>query len=380
VSNKDIPGAEAQAYNDEIPVKLGQLDGDPIGSLANVLGELLQHDDSCSGDSRKLTNSSKLLLLKENIAKELEKTELEIDSLECDLKLVTTESENRVLENALKPSPSSETSKVPVKPETCGTSSPLKEQGELTPCKISAEQNADASVVELMEVETAPVHNVIAVSPEGSIAFSPEGSIAQLAAAADVASLKCSEGTGSPYIDADSQMQDSSPCPDNVNSVKADGNNDLSIRHCSHNVESNNLIPSIIAANNEIAKECNELVFSSLPADQPCLDLLALSHFSSQSKNDQSIRKKLAIHKTKLRFKEQALTFKFKVLRHLWKEDVRLLTVRKQRPKSSKRTEQSNRASHSGSQRQRSSNRSRLGMPGQYCLLFIQSTICLHSL
>jgi hypothetical protein len=41
MSNKDIPGAEAQAYNDEIPVKLCQLDGDPIGSLANVLAELL---------------------------------------------------------------------------------------------------------------------------------------------------------------------------------------------------------------------------------------------------------------------------------------------------------------------------------------------------
>lgn len=81
VSNKDIPGAEVQAYNDEIPIKLGQLDGDRIGSLANVLTEPLQHEDSCSGDSRRLTNSSKLLLLKENIARELEKTELEIDSV-----------------------------------------------------------------------------------------------------------------------------------------------------------------------------------------------------------------------------------------------------------------------------------------------------------
>ncbi|KAM0905483.1 hypothetical protein ACQ4PT_017357 [Festuca glaucescens] len=350
MSNKDIPGAEAQAYNDEIPVKLCQLDGDPIGSLANVLAELLQHEDSCSGDSRRLTNSSKLLLLKENIAKELEKTELEIDSLECDLKLVTTESENKALENAQNPSPSSGTPKVPVKPETCETSSPLKEQGEFSPCKIS------------MEVETAPIHNVIAVSPEGSVAR-PGFAVAQLASAADVAPLKPSEGTESPHIDADSQRQDPSPCHAGVNSLKADGGNDLSVRPCSYHFDSNNLIPSIIAANNEIAREFNELVFKPLPADQPCLDLSALAHFSSQRKNDLSIRKKLAIRKTELRFKEQTLTFKFKVLRHLWKEDVRLLTVRKQRPKSSKRTDQSNRASHSGSQRQRSSNRSRLGMP-----------------
>ncbi|KAM0868092.1 hypothetical protein ACQ4PT_041564 [Festuca glaucescens] len=357
MSNKDIPGAEAQAYNDEIPVKLCQLDGDPIGSLANVLAELMQHEDSCSGDSRRLTNSSKLLLLKENIAKELEKTELEIDSLECDLKLVTTESKIRALENAQNPPPSSGTPKVPVKPETCETSSPLKEQGELTPCKISK------------EVETAPVHNVIAASPEGSVAR-PGFAVAQLTAATDVAPLRPSEGIESPHIDADSQRQDPSPCHDGVNSVKADGGNDLSVRPCSHHFDSNNLIPSIIAANNEIAREFNELVFKPLPADQPCLDLSALVHFSSQRKNDLSIRKKLAIRKTKLKFKEQTLTFKFKVLRHLWKEDVRLLTVRKQRPKSSKRTDQSNRASHSGSQRQRSSNRSRLGMPAVNLSMF----------
>uniref|UniRef100_A0ACD5TY11 Uncharacterized protein n=1 Tax=Avena sativa TaxID=4498 RepID=A0ACD5TY11_AVESA len=362
VSNKDIPGAEAQAYNAEIPIKLGQLDGDPIGSLANVLSELLQHEDSCSGDSRRLTNTNKLSLLKENIAKELEKTELEIDLLECELKSVNTESENRAPENAKNPSASNETSKVLVKPETCETSSPLKEQGELTSRKISLEQNADPNVVELMEIETPPLHNVIEVSSEESVAC-PGVAKAQLAAAADVALLKPSEGIGSPHIDADSLRQDPIPCHDNVNSFKEDGNNDLSIRTCSHHVDSNNLIPSIIAANNEIAKEFNELVFKPLPVDQPCLDLSASSHFSSQRKNDLSIRKKLSIQKTKLRFKEQALTFKFKVLRHLWKEDVRLLAVRKQRPKSSKRSDQSNRSSHSGSQRQRSSNRSRLGMP-----------------
>ncbi|CAM0958103.1 unnamed protein product [Alopecurus aequalis] len=353
VCNKDNPGAEAQAYNEEIPLKLGQLDGDPIGSLANVLAELLQHEDSCSGDSRKLTNSSKLLLLKENIAKELEKTELEIDSLECELNLVNPDSGNMAPEYAQNPSPSSGTSKVPAKPETCETSSPQKEQGELTPCKISVEQDADAKAVDLMEFETAPVHNVIAVSSEESVA-NPGVAKAQLAAAADVAPLKLSEGTGS-QVDTDSQRQNHSSCLDNVI-----GGNDLSIRPCLHHVDTSNLIPSIIAVNNDIAKECNELLFKPL---QPCLDLSALSHFSSQRKDDLSIRKKLAIHKSRLRFKEQSLTFKFKVLRHLWKEDVRLLSVRKQRPKSSKRTDQSNRASQSGSQRQRSSNRSRLGMP-----------------
>lgn len=375
VSNKDIPGAEVQAYNDEIPIKLSQLDGDRIGSLANVLAELLQHEDSCSGDSRRLTNSSKLLLLKENIARELEKTELEIDSLECELKSVSTESENKALEDAQNPSPSSgtskilakpETSKVLAKPETCGTSSSPKEQGVLTPCKLSVEQEADANGVDLMDVVTAPVHSVTAVSSGESVTCPGVVAETQVAVAADVAPLKPSEGTGS-QIDAHCPRQEPSLSHDNVSSMKADGSNDLSTKQCSHHIDGRNLIPSIIAVNNDIAKEFNELVFKPLPAGQPCLGL------SSQMKNDLSVIKKLGIHKNRLRFKEQALTFKFKVLRHLWKEDVRLLSVRKQRPKSNKRTDQSNRASQSGSQRQRSSNRSRLGMPGQYFPLLIQS-------
>uniref|UniRef100_A0A8R7JZ18 Nuclear receptor corepressor 1 n=1 Tax=Triticum urartu TaxID=4572 RepID=A0A8R7JZ18_TRIUA len=374
VSNKDIPGAEVQAYNDEIPIKLGQLDGDRIGSLANVLAELLQHEDSCSGDSRRLTNSSKLLLLKENIARELEKTELEIDSLECELKSVSTESENKALEDAQNPSPSSgtsktlakpatskvlakpETSKVLAMPEICGTSSSPKEQGVLTPCKLSVGQEADANGVDLMDVVTAPVRSVTAVSSGESVACPGVVAEAQVAVAADVAPLKPSEGTGS-EIDAHCLTPEPGLSHDNVSSMKADGSNALSTRQCSHHIDSHNLIPSIIAVNNDIAKEFNELVFKPLPAGQPCLGL------SSEMKNDLSVRKKLGIHKNRLRFKEQALTFKFKVLRHLWKEDVRLLSVRKQRPKSNKRTDQSNRASQSGSQRQRSSNRSRLGMP-----------------
>lgn len=370
VSNKDVPGAEVQAYNDEIPIKLGQLDGDPIGSLANVLAELLQHDDSCSGDSRKLTNTSKLLLLKENITKEIEKTELEIDSLECELKSANTDIGNRALEDAQNPSPSSGTSKVPVRPEICETSSPLKEQGEISPCKISVEQDTDAKGAESMEVDTAPAYNVTAVSSEESVAR-PVVAETQVSVAASVAPVKPSRGTGS-QIDADSERQGPSSCHDNVNSMKADGSNQLSTRPCSHHVDTHNLIPSILAVNNGMAKEFNELVFKPLPSDQP---LSALGPFSIQMKNDLSIKRKLAIHKNRLRFKEQTLTFKFKVLRHLWKEDVRLLCVRKQRPKSNKRTDQSNRASQSGSQRQRSSNRSRLGIPAGNLSTFPTSEI-----
>jgi hypothetical protein len=81
----------------------------PVACLTAAL-ELVQHVDFCSGDFRSLTNSSKLLLLKESIAKEVEKIEPEMDSLECYLILVTIESTNRAPES-VHPSPSSETDK-----------------------------------------------------------------------------------------------------------------------------------------------------------------------------------------------------------------------------------------------------------------------------
>jgi hypothetical protein len=85
-----------------------------------------------------------------------------------------------------------------------------KRTGELTSCKISVKQDAHTNIVELMEVETAPVHNVIAFFSEGILHVLCPFARAQLAAAVDVALLKPFEGTQSPYIDVDSQMQDPS--------------------------------------------------------------------------------------------------------------------------------------------------------------------------
>uniref|UniRef100_A0A0E0DLF4 SANT domain-containing protein n=1 Tax=Oryza meridionalis TaxID=40149 RepID=A0A0E0DLF4_9ORYZ len=350
--NKNIPGPDVQACNNEVPTKLDQLEGDPIDSLAKVLSELVQHEDSCSGDSKRLSNVSKLLLLKESISKELEKTELEIDSLEGELKSVNVEARNRTLKD----------------PPTAVTyaqnplPSPVKEQGELTPSpKISMEQDADVKGSELMEVETAQAHNAKAVSSEESVAC-PGVAPGQVPAAADVIPSDPCGKTGS-GIDVDIEQREENPCQENFNAMKADGSSDLATRPCSYRDVKYNLMDQIIAANRSEAKKNSQLLFKPVPADRSNLDLLASSYLSSQMKNDVIIKKKHAILKNRQRFKEQILTFKFRVLRHLWKEDVRLLSVRKQRSKSHKRTDQSNRSSQSGSQRQRSSNRSRLAVP-----------------
>uniref|UniRef100_J3M3L4 SANT domain-containing protein n=1 Tax=Oryza brachyantha TaxID=4533 RepID=J3M3L4_ORYBR len=350
-SNKNIPVADVQACNNEVPTTLDQLEGDPIDSLAKVLSVLVQHEDSCSGDSKGLTNGSKLLLLKESISKELEKTELEIDSLEGELKSVTTKARNR----ALKDPPKALTYAQNPLP------SPVKEQGELTPSpKISMEQDADVKGSELMEVETAQAHNAKAVSSEESVAC-PGVAQGQVPAAADVIPSDPSGKIGS-GIDVDNGQHEENPCHDNFNAMKADDNSDLT-RPCSYHGVKYNLVDTVLSMNRSLAKNTSELLFKPVLADRSHLDLLESSHLSSQMKNGLIIKKKYAILKNQQRFKEQILTFKFRVLRHLWKEDVRLLSVRKQRSKSHKRTEQNNRAPQSGSQRQRSSNRSRFAVP-----------------
>ncbi|XP_062230672.1 uncharacterized protein LOC133928379 isoform X2 [Phragmites australis] len=362
-----VPGADDQACINEFPIKLDRLGDNPIDSLANMLAELLQHDDSCSGDSKGPTSTSKLLLLKESISKEIEKTELEIDLLEGELKSVNTES-GKALEDspagvtyAENLSPSSGTSEVPGSVEICEASH-VKEPGELIPCpKISVVQDADVKGAEMMEIETAPVHNAKTVSSEESAAC-PGVAEGQACAAADVSPLKSSEGAG-PKIDVDNERLEASSCHVNADSIKAEGSGDQPVRQCSYHDPEYNLSGSVTSSNNDIAKVANESIFKPLPADTHRLYLLASGHLPRQTKIDPIIKERLVGHKKRLRFKEQSLTFKFKVLRHLWKEDVRLLSARKQRSKSNKRIDQSNRTSQIGSQRQRSSNRSRLAMP-----------------
>ncbi|RLN27782.1 uncharacterized protein C2845_PM05G11180 [Panicum miliaceum] len=365
---KDVPEAGDKTFINEFSIKLDQLGDDPINSLANMLADLLKHDDSCSGDSKGPTSAGELLLLKESISKEIEKTELKIDLLEGELKSENTKAGTAVegsptgVTYAENLSPSSGTSKVPVSMEISETSHVMKEPGELISSpKLPVVQDADANGSDMMEIETAPVRNAKTVSSEES-AVSPVVAEGPACAAADLSPLKASEGAGS-QIDMHNDRLETSPCHDNADSIKTEASDDPPVRQCSHHDHKYSLFESVTSANNNIAKVTNESLFKSLPADTLCLDLLATSHLLGQSKNEHHIKERLGVCKNRLRLKEQILTLKFKAYRHLWKEDLRLLSAKKQRSKSNKRIDQSNRASHTGSQRQRSSNRSRLAMP-----------------
>ncbi|KAJ3682826.1 hypothetical protein LUZ60_013053 [Juncus effusus] len=94
----------------ELSIDLENVNSDSVNSLSSILSNLMQQEDSCTGDSTFLT---KVSLLKLDISKELEKTECEIDSLELELK--SLDSESKTDNNNNKNSESSP----PVLPEPC---------------------------------------------------------------------------------------------------------------------------------------------------------------------------------------------------------------------------------------------------------------------
>ncbi|KAF3781259.1 Nuclear receptor corepressor 1 [Nymphaea thermarum] len=130
------------------------------------------------------------------------------------------------------------------------------------------------------------------------------------------------------------------------------------------------LTTSVLAANKELAREASEELLRFLPVDihksnsvLPESSRRALGTEMHES-TGASIRRNLAKKKCYLRFKERSLTLKYRAFYYLWKEDLRLLSIRKYRSKQQKRLEPSSRSFHNGFQKHRSSIRSRFTSPG----------------
>ncbi|CAN6470325.1 unnamed protein product [Victoria cruziana] len=126
------------------------------------------------------------------------------------------------------------------------------------------------------------------------------------------------------------------------------------------------LTASVLAANEELAREASQELLRFLPIGiyRSNTVLPESSDTSLDTEMHDSIRRNLSKRKCYLRFKERALTLKYRAFYHLWKEDLRLLSIRKYRSKQQKRIEPSSRAFQNGFQKHRSSIRSRFTSPG----------------
>ncbi|XP_020585956.1 uncharacterized protein LOC110028446 isoform X2 [Phalaenopsis equestris] len=293
----------------DISIKFDQLDANSISSLALLLSDLLQPEDACSGDSSFTRNSTinKLLLLKKNISKELEKTECEIDLFENRLKSIDGDGQ------------------------------------------INSFQECSESLAELSSSDNCIAAS--SVSLEGQMAVPRNFSEEQATTV---------KGTFHPSSDGIICVSSQFPSLETENP-----NSSLDYRT---EKEDNSLLDFIMTSNRDAAKKALEEFDGAIP---PWLAQYNFSEldFSQCKKNYISIRERLVIKKRVLKFKEHILALKYKALHHLWREDLKVLTMRKHQPKSSKRYEVNSRSSHNAIQKHRSSIRSRFALPENLTLV-----------
>ncbi|CAL9134961.1 unnamed protein product [Musa textilis] len=362
--NSDLPGSTFLSFCEEISNNLDRLEVNPISSLDSLLADLFQSVDAFSGDSTFTRDSAtnKLLKLKGSISNGLEKIECEIDLLEKELKSLNCDTKTGSYQSSVKLANDSAS-------EPC--IQPLS--GLSDESNSSKDQNVETIEVAFVE-EHVPCGSLVEHDTviKDIYIINPE----TLSSEFHLAIEKLSE---SPLLIKDEKLKVAelqqivnSDCGERIMVASEDGNGNCGDGDCSSvhvsfdeamQGKDSNLITSIIDSNTNAAK-CASKVFRTAFSTNPLLsDIWGLVNFTSCRKNDLKIKEKLATRKCQLRFKERVLALKFKALHHLWKEDLRLLSIKKVRTKSSKRFELRSRSSQNGSQKQRSSTRSRFASP-----------------
>ncbi|PIA26810.1 hypothetical protein AQUCO_08700001v1 [Aquilegia coerulea] len=345
-------------------------------NLSSLLSDLLQQDDVSSGDSNIVTSTpmSKLLLVKSELSKALEKTECEIDMFENELKVLNSEcklnsprsvaSDSLHMEFALgscenvvtcskflkKPVPLQlvSSSDMHDMPNLCNEA--LEQiHGEVKDDDIDSPGTATSKFVEPSSMERAvSAYSMVNrdICSTGLVTARPTFSekLWFLPSANEEKSTSTSGGKG------ENQQTESS--------VSAHALSNTGPRL-------NNLI---LDYNRESARKACEVFHKLLSDNQSETDIWGSCSFSSQKSNS-FVKQKLASRKCFRTFKERVLTLKYRALQHLWKEDTRLLSIRKYKVKSQKRIESNSRAPHIVYQKHRSSVRSRFTSAGSLTLV-----------
>ncbi|XP_058758950.1 uncharacterized protein LOC131632183 isoform X2 [Vicia villosa] len=368
------PGPESQNHLQMFSLNLEKVDIDSLTSLGPSLVELPQSEDLSSVDYNSLrsTTMDKLLTLKAGISKVLEVTETEIDSLENEHRSLKSESEGRFPCSAAvgsllcyngKPCSDDKVS--------CLESSPIVSSDDLIVEKVP--------ITEKMPLATNFVNirdNCLEIDtnsdgPAKSKVVEPLP-INNAVSSCDVRRY----GSGSEHLGGvhSTAMQCLIPCTNrhaaNV-SVCSDSNSSLEVNDgvgakrsaSSYSRTEDNLYDKIISCNKKSAKAAHEVFAKLLPEKCRKNGNIGAST-GSCSQNGTIIMEKIAEKRRMARVKERVATLKYTALHHLWKEDMRLLSIRKQRPKSHKKLE----ASYNN-QKKRSSISFRFPFPGNQQML-----------
>ena len=370
LTGSPVPGSHDHLQR--FSFNLAKLDIDSLNNLNSSIIELIQSDDSSSVNSGLVRSSAmnKLLIWKADISKVLETTESEIDSLENELKSLRSESGDRC------PCPAALGSQLVANNEKT-FEEPVGVFDEVTrpePLKIVSSDDPNAEKMPL----STNLHSIHENGKEEDI-DSPGSATSKFVeplplveAVSSCDTRRCDNFSGDVNAIRSTAMKYLTPCTTRkYGSVSACGDVNTSLEVtdsmiatsgaslCSSTVDS--LYNKIISSNKELAKSACGVFAKLLPKECSKIGNIGAS---SDSCSQTSIMEKFAEKKRFARFKERVITLKFKALHHLWKEDMRLLSIRKCRPKSHKKHELSVRSTCNGNQKNRSSIRSRFPFPG----------------
>lgn len=370
------PSPMSQSHHEGFTFNLEKLDCNSIANLGSSLRELLQSDDPSSVDSGivRPTAMNKLLIWKGEISKVLEVTESEIDSLENELKVLNSDS------GASCPRPATSSS-LPVE----DNDKSFKEQVTVTnlitrPAPLQIHSSGDADVEKMClgngdQVEFCGIVKDEDIDSPGTATSKFVEPLLKVVSSSDVMSHNDCSGDLDPIETTKGEAKCLVPGKDEVKTdLSACGNSSMllgseivapvsgGLGFCFSVVDT--ICNSICSSNKESANRSFEVFNKLLPREHYKVDISGVS-ISSSGKNDSLIKEKFAMRKRRLRFMERVLTLKYKAFQHLWKEDLRLLSIRKYRPKSHKKFELSLRATNNGYQKHRSSIRSRFSTPGK---------------
>ncbi|XP_057979549.1 uncharacterized protein LOC131165618 isoform X2 [Malania oleifera] len=364
------PDPVSQPRPEHFPINLENLELNTIANLSSSLIEMLQPDDQSSVDSSfvRSTAMNKLLIWKGGILKALEVTESEIDQLENELKSLKSES------RTICPCPEA-SSYLPAEGSTKSCDERVATSNMIstpTPLLISS---GDIGVEKIddcngaLEEAHAEIKDDDVDSPGTATSkFVEQLPLKNATSPYDtVNNTECSRGLGVTGLEAEvkctvshcmDQRIDISVCEDAnkfTDSISA-APNSCDVGICT---DGEDALCDILTYNKNIATSSSEIFNKLFPKDHSQFNISE----ASNAQNESLIKEKFAMRKRFLRFKERVITLKFRAFLHLWKEDMRLLSIRKYRAKSQKKFELSSRTSQSGYQKYRSSIRSRFYSP-----------------
>ncbi|CAA6654775.1 unnamed protein product [Spirodela intermedia] len=383
----NLPGDDIKHFLEEFSINSEFLDLSSLSGSTSVLAYMLHPEDASSADScfMRQTAMNKLLLVKDQVLKQLEKTELDIDLFEYELKkLKRDECKRGYLEQS-----SSKLDSDSKKNDICqiSTKSPVDdllrspEEHTSIAAKVSGSSPVLVSAV-VSSVGTEPLgelygeDTVLGGFSPGTVKSDFRESVPVEKGPSDPSTLQVTIHDGSSSVMPDADLRFPSVVGSEQGSVHggfttpglgASGCPVFSAMNFGQDFQ--NVTASIIACNQESAKKASQVLDAGFSSNSSAFQTSGSHDKFSDQEKELLIRSKIGVRKCFLKFKEKLLALKYRAFQHLWKEDLQLLHIKKHRSKSHRRIELNCRSSQNVMQKSRSFLRSKSPLSGGMTLV-----------